>query len=712
MITIAERTARNRWRGEEKKAWLLRCVPIVGCIALGACSSGAGEEPSAKSSAAAVFEGTPPPSTPWLVVLCKVADYPQVPVDRSFYTKLLATPGTGGLFDYWHDQSYGHVDLTGTVVTDWTTTADTSQIGSDGQRWINNGVTGDQRVTDCINTQTKNYDVNKFYNVMAIWNVAVGAQGGLNETIGGKNFPNAVKMDVGSTPSGFAHEMGHGYGLNHSYGDVLANCGAGGPDGQYCDGFDIMGGGGSYIGTGTTCVPNVTCYTGPGLSFWNRYELGWSKNVVTTPAWPATYSQTFTMAPRNHPEIDQTLGLIVPAHQDSSYTVEFISNDGWESGIAKPYLAVHRVYNQAGNTNRTPYQLFDQGGWQGDFTHPFDDGSVRISLLGMSGSPPLATVRVSYSTNYAQQWQKWTGAFTGGCGGNLVGDVDGDGKADIVGLGCGFIGVELSNGSTFGPYQTWYDQTFQGQNGTFLADVTGDGKADLVALNANSVTVLPSTGSGFGWPNPPQTWSSGGFNGQFGNFLADVTGDGKADLVGLGNGFIGVLPSTGSSFGPYQTWYDATFSGQNGTLIGDVTGDGKADLVALNNGSVTVLPSSPQGRGVAGTSFGWPNPPVKWLNNTFNGSEGNWLADVTGDGKADLVGMSANAIGVVPSGGYYTDGAGDPSIIGGYETWSTNSKFVNFMSPSIGDVTGDGRPDLVVFAGTEVDVLPPIRAPQ
>ena len=71
-----------------------------------------------------------------------------------------------------------------------------------------------------------------------------------------------------------------------------------------------------------------------------------------------------------------------------------------------------------------------------------------------------------------------------------------------------------------------------------LGDANGDGKADVVTLNNNgtsgtSIHVFPSSGSSFGnqqqWNNV--TWAWTGLT----PLLGDVTGDGKADLVTLNN---------------------------------------------------------------------------------------------------------------------------------------------------------------------------------
>jgi hypothetical protein len=365
----------------------------------------------------------PPKSAKWLFVLCTASDYATIPPGdtQAFYQKLLATPGTGGLADYWKSQSNGNVDITGSVVTNWTPTSDTSVVGSDGRRWINPNLSAQTVIQDCVNTQSGRSDFGSFYNYVAVWNVIVGSQGGIGTTIAGKTV-NALKMDVGADGPYWQHEMGHGFTLGHSRDDTFGSC-SGGP-GEYCNPFDDMSAlnwrNTNPMFNGPLCINTYTgapftsdCRFGPGLDLWNQMQLKWTVRTFATAAWPNSFNSTVTLAPINHPELTANwMGLYVPAHQNSGYTVEFITRDGWEAGISQaPVLVVNRVFSG----DATPYWVTAQGGSQVDFSHPFIEsnpggGGVSISLVGInSGNPPTARVAIAYSGPGPAVW--WGGDY-------------------------------------------------------------------------------------------------------------------------------------------------------------------------------------------------------------------------------------------------------------------------------------------------------------
>ncbi|HEX2039039.1 MAG TPA: VCBS repeat-containing protein [Acidimicrobiales bacterium] len=199
-------------------------------------------------------------------------------------------------------------------------------------------------------------------------------------------------------------------------------------------------------------------------------------------------------------------------------------------------------------------------------------------------------------------------------------------------LGAPGIRVRPSSGSSFGAESAWSNVRFHGSRGNFVADVTGDGRADAVAWNDDTLWVQAALlGGGFG---APAQWSDpvGAFHGNRGNFVADVTGDGRADAVAWNDDTLWVRQSTGGSFAAPTQWSDpvGAFYGSRGNFVADVTGDGRADAVAWNDDTLWVRQAT------ATSTF---SSPAQWAVpvSVFVGSLGNFVADVTGDGRADAV---------------------------------------------------------------------------
>jgi len=300
-------------------------------------------------------------------------------------------------------------------------------------------------------------------------------------------------------------------------------------------------------------------------------------------------------------------------------------------------------------------------GW-GALTHPralIDvNGDGMADVVGFGNDGVYVATSTGSALRPATRWSTQFGAASGWdvrYHPRTLADVNGDGLPDVVGFAAGGVYVALGTGTSFGAMQRWYAGFGSGTGTTvanswwvdnsvrFVADMNGDGRADIAGISSAGVYVALSTGSGFA---KAQQWSTA-FRGNDGwrvgehpRTLADVNGDGRLDVVGFASAGVYVALNTGSGLGPATRWVSGFGTsagwqtGHHPRTLADVNGDGRADVVGFSSDGVFVALSS-------GSAF---SAPVKW-SGEFGAK--SWLADrhprmlvdVNGDGRADVVGF-------------------------------------------------------------------------
>ena len=236
------------------------------------------------------------------------------------------------------------------------------------------------------------------------------------------------------------------------------------------------------------------------------------------------------------------------------------------------------------------------------------NGDSKPDLLVTNNSPPPPAGSVSVLLNNGDG--TFQAAITYGSGGGdarslAVVDVNGDGHSDllVVNYYGSTIGVLLGNGD--GTFQTavTYNPGY-GVTSFAVGDLDGDGKYDLVAsFYIGGVSVL--LGNGDGTFHTAVPYDSGGYYSNPG-VIADVDGDGKPDLVVANrctdyncnsNGTVGVLLGNGDGTFQPTLAYGSGGTRASSVVVADVNGDGEPDLVLANecdsyatcNGTVGVL---------------------------------------------------------------------------------------------------------------------------
>ena len=234
----------------------------------------------------------------------------------------------------------------------------------------------------------------------------------------------------------------------------------------------------------------------------------------------------------------------------------------------------------------------------------------------------------------------------------VTGDVNNDGKADLV-MSTHFSGVELVRlGNGRGGFGAAPDvQAVAGPHGLALADLNNDGNLDLLVGNesGNSASVRLGTGTGTftGVTNVPVVDAPLDGSGTLAVTAADVNGDGFLDVLTANNGgptgaYVAVRLNTGNGTVFREAPNVPIVGGAHDIFTADLNGDGNLDLIL--RGSGTSIPADSRVNVSLGDGQGrfTPLPAVSTGAGSYHGvnsqgSSGSALGDVNGDGRPDIV---------------------------------------------------------------------------
>lgn len=333
---------------------------------------------------------------------------------------------------------------------------------------------------------------------------------------------------------------------------------------------------------------------------------------------------------------------------------------------------------------------------------------------------------------------KFDFSITGGYGGHTIADMDGDGWNDLVvaredntgiwiyrNLGLGGI---LSASSFAAPIN--FPTLLSGSNGAGIqvADFDNDGKLDMATSGWTGGPGAFATFRNVSTPGtlafePVEQWLAASDEGPP-HAAADIDGDGLIDLVSGEGSSPGAtwISQNISTPGNIEFSYRLTFFGTNsnqGATLADLNNDGKPEFIhkiqnTLNQQNIYVNTSTP---GVI--SFGATVTIPVAIDGGMN------VMDINLDGKNDLIwkrGFSNDDIHI-----RLNSNSGGALAVADFATEIIlDTDLTTYGTSSIGDMNGDGKPDILaadngdfgvfenIFTGGVFDVnafIPAYRVP-
>ncbi|MEN3342249.1 MAG: hypothetical protein V7644_1653 [Actinomycetota bacterium] len=311
---------------------------------------------------------------------------------------------------------------------------------------------------------------------------------------------------------------------------------------------------------------------------------------------------------------------------------------------------------------------------------------VRVASAGpaRTASPYTLTTMSSTGTP-APRFMGGTYALPDSPQGAAIGDVTGDGRADVLVTTSAYDNYEpfklvlfrqLPDGWLAAPVFLPTD-AHGGEMGVAAGDLNGDGRTDVAVATGGGVDVYLQANGSLGAPTLVAA------PGAQQVVLGDVNGDGRLDMaVGAQSGGASVLLA---SAGGGWTTVPVTSTAESQIELGDVTGDGRPDVVGVTGSTLHVFAQGAGGTfdaavDVAGSPSAFP-------------AEGIAVADLNGDGRADVA---------MSGGGNAPSSHVDVFLQTASGTLATPTVLPSYDSPDsmrACDLNGDGRADLAVAHG-------------
>lgn len=289
-----------------------------------------------------------------------------------------------------------------------------------------------------------------------------------------------------------------------------------------------------------------------------------------------------------------------------------------------------------------------------------------------------------------QKWGDWAQPEWLRYFGLDAGDVDRDGQLDII------SGRYIYHNPGGDMTQSWKRTVLDDNvDGIFCTDVDNDAQADIIAMALPNVywyEALDETGTSYRRTLISSVPATSHVNSQ-GFEKADVIAGGKSELLIAGNGNVYAIsiPEKLEAGELWPTQLVAANTSDEGIGFGDIDGDGDIDLACgrrpEGEGEPTILVwfENP-----GHTDSPWPNYTVGHTTHPIDRIE---IADLDGDGQADIAMAEERYPGLEPDGSLFWFSAGTDLK----EEWQKHLIITQYSSNNLdlADIDQDGDIDLL-----------------
>jgi photosystem II stability/assembly factor-like uncharacterized protein len=449
-----------------------------------------------------------------------------------------------------------------------------------------------------------------------------------------------------------------------------------------------------------SATPATTATTIPTISDFNP-KLGSIGTTVTITG--ANFSTTtannivYFGAVKANVTAATSTSLTVTVPIGATYQPITVTVNGLTAYSSKPFIVTFAGGGSITSTSFTEKNDFASGGDPYDIAISDVDGDGKIDVAIVNevsfNVSIFRNISTSGGVNFANRTDLAAGAHPFGV---AFGDIDGDGKPDLAEASWGSSTVSIFRNTSISGSVSFDARidiiTGSGADGVAIGDLDADGKPDVVVTNAyaNTMSILKniSTIGNISFAAIKEYVTG---EDPYRVSIGDIDGDGKPDIavanITTNNISIFRNISTGSGMDFAPKIDISTGSGPVSVAIGDLDGDGKPDIAVANVHADTL--SILQNTSTSGNvNFGVKvDYAVGYLPHSVA------IGDLDGDGKPDLVLplQGTNFVSVFKN----TSTSGNINFAANVD-FPIGLTGTGAMDATIGDIDGDGKPDMII----------------